>query len=98
MGFDPPIIMPEGNYLNLLLTNDLSPHGWMRYFKDSFSDSQIPSKFFLISGELLIILPKRGSEGIGTLSDLQALNLIVHTKENIVSPPPLAVLSLDNQL
>ena len=26
---NPPIIMPEGSYLNLLLTNDLSYHGWI---------------------------------------------------------------------
>ena len=28
-GFDPPIIMPEGHYLSLWLTNDLSHHGWI---------------------------------------------------------------------
>ena len=28
-GFDPPIIMPQGHYLNLWLTNDLSNHGWI---------------------------------------------------------------------
>ena len=31
-GFDPPIIMLEGIYLNLMLTNDLSQHGLCSMF------------------------------------------------------------------